>query len=233
MVVQPRQVGPSRWYFFLAIPGVLIGFVLFSFFLHQGTRNIADRLSQVVVPGDATFNFRELGTYTIFLEQPSEVKGKVYAATASADHLKCWVTKQPPSQTFVPSPQTVVTLRRPSITLSYSFGDRAGRSVLEFQADAAATYRLSCRYPEGESGPVVVLAVGRGVGMQILGTLYRTFLGLLFGVALAGIVVIVIHRKRDESRRTASLTYSERGVGHQRHLRHLRNVVDTDDVRAI
>jgi hypothetical protein len=206
MVVQPAEVGPSRWYFLLAIPGALVGLALFVFFLHQGTRNIADKLSQVVVPGDAAFNVAELGTYTIFLEQPSEVNGKAYAATASADHLKCWLTKQPPSQTFVPSPQTEVTLRRPSITLSYSLGARAGRSVLEFQADAAATYRLSCRYPEGESGPVVVLAVGTGVGTQILGTLYKTFLGLLFGVALAVIAVIVIHRKRDESRRTASLT---------------------------
>jgi len=66
------------------------------------------------------------------------VNGKIYSSSASMDALTCHMTKQLPSQTSTESPRTAVTLRRPSVSLNYSLGNRAGRSVLEFQADEVA-----------------------------------------------------------------------------------------------
>ena len=75
------------------------------------------------------------------------VNGKIYSSSDSLDALTCNMTRQLPSQTSTESPRTAVTLRRPSVSLNYSLGNRAGRSVLEFQADEVALYHLSCGYP--------------------------------------------------------------------------------------
>jgi len=59
-------------------------------------------------------------SYTIFLERPSMVNGKLYSSSDSVDALTCNMTKQLPSQTSTESPRTAVTLRRPSVGLNYS-----------------------------------------------------------------------------------------------------------------
>jgi hypothetical protein len=112
-------------------------------------------------------------SYTIFLERPSMVNGKIYSSSGSVDALTCHMTKQLPSQTS--RIRTAVTLRRPSVSLNYSLGNRAGRSVLEFQADEVALDHLSCGYPERKEGPETVLAIGTGVGAGIAVTLMRSF----------------------------------------------------------
>jgi len=133
------------------------------------------------------------------------VNGKIYSSSASMDGLTCNMTKQLPSQTSTESPRTAVTLRRPSVSLNYSLGNRAGRSVLEFQADEVALYHLSCGYPEGKEGPETVLAIGTGVGARIAVTLMRSFWGLMVGIALAAAVIIAIFVKRDRIRRASLL----------------------------
>jgi hypothetical protein len=105
------------------------------------------------------------------------MNGKIYSSSHSVDALTCNMTKQLPSQTSAESPRTAVTLRRPSVGFNYSLGNRAGRSVLEFQADEVALYYLSCDYPEGKEGPETVLAIGTGVGGRIAVTLMRSFGG--------------------------------------------------------
>jgi len=189
----PAPIRPSWWYSLLAIPGLLVGIGIFAYFLW----NVTATLTQVVVPGRVVLNVMSPASYTILLERPSMVNGKLYSSSDSVDALTCNMTKQLPSQTSTESPRTAVTLRRPSVSLNYSLGNRAGRSVLEFQADEAALYHLSCGYPEGKEGPETVLAIGTGVGARIAVTLMRSFWGLLVGIGLAAGVIIAIFVKRD------------------------------------
>jgi hypothetical protein len=111
------------------------------------------------------------------------------------------MTKQLPRQTSAESPRTAVTLGRPSVSLNNSVGNRAGRSVLEFQADEVALYHLSCGYPEGKEGPETVLVFGTGIGARIALTLMRSFWGLMVGIGLAAGVIIAIFAKPDSMRR--------------------------------
>jgi hypothetical protein len=175
----PAKIRPSWWYSLLAFPGALIGIALFAFFLWSGIQGVTAALTQVVVPGRVALNITQPGTYTIFLEQPSELNGKTYSSTEPVDALKCNLNVQPPSQTGTESALTPGVLRRPAVDLNYSTGNRAGRSVFEFQADQVALYHLNCDYPEGTHGPRTVFAVGTGVGARILKTVFRSFWGCL------------------------------------------------------
>jgi hypothetical protein len=201
----PAPIRPSWWYMLLAIPGLLVGIGVFAYFLGNGLKSVTATLTQVVVPGRAVLNVMSPASYTIFLERPSMVNGKIYSSSASMDALTCNMTKQLPSQTSTESPRTAVTLRRPSVSLNYSLGNRRGRSVLEFQADEVALYHLSCGYPEGKEGPETVLAIGTGVGARIAVTLMRSFWGLMVGIALSAAVIIAIFVKRDRMRRASLL----------------------------
>ena len=201
----PAPIRPSWCYSLLAIPGLLVGIGAFAYFLGNGLKSVTATLTQVVVLGRVVLNVMSPASYTIFLERPSMVNGKIYSSSASVDALTCNMTKQLPSQTSAESPRTAVTPRRPSVSLNYSVGDRAGRSVLEFQADEAALYHLSCGYPEGKEGPETVLAIGTGVGARIAVTLMRSFCGLMVGIALAAAVIIAIFVKRDRMRRGSLL----------------------------
>jgi hypothetical protein len=201
----PIPIRPSWWYSLLAIPGVLIGIGLFAYFLWSGINSTTSTLVQIVVPGTVALNITNPGSYTILLEQPSMVNGTTFSSTESVDALLCDMTEQLPSQTSTESSRTAVPLRRPSVNITYSLGKRAGRSVLEFQADAPALYHLSCGYPEGQRGPETVLAVGTGVGVKILGTLIRSLWGLLVGIGLAAAAIITIFVKRNRMRRNLLL----------------------------
>src|SRR6185312_10238567 len=102
------------------------------YILHQVTA-IADRLIQVVVPGQATLTLNESGTYTIFHEYRSVVDGKIYAA-GGLSGLRVTVTS--PGGTDVP-------LTRPGATSRYTLSSRAGVSVFAFEAPAPGAYRLT------------------------------------------------------------------------------------------
>lgn len=201
----PIPIRPSWWYSLLAIPGALLGIGLFVYFLFTGIKAATASLTQVVVPGEIVLNISTPASYTIFLEQPSVVNGKTYASHDSVDALNCQMTEQRASQTSAESPKTPVPLRRPSTTVTYSLGSRSGRSVLEFRANEPASYQLSCGYPEGQTGPEAVLAVGTGVGARIVATLMRSFWGLLVGVGSVATVMITIFVKRDRMRRASLL----------------------------
>jgi hypothetical protein len=61
---------------------------------------------------------------------------------------------------------------------------------LEFTIEKPGLYELSAWYPEGQEGPEVVLAIGRG----FTGKLMRTVLGglaILFGSLIVGVTIAV------------------------------------------
>jgi hypothetical protein len=88
----PTPIRPSWWYYLLAIPGFLIGAGLFVYFLWTGVKSATADLTQVVVPGEADLTLAKPGTYTIFIENPSEVNGKAYSSSESVAELTCKVT---------------------------------------------------------------------------------------------------------------------------------------------
>jgi hypothetical protein len=182
------RITPSRWYYVLAGLVFVTGMVLFAVFLVKSISGMGSKLQRMVAPGETELALSEPGTYTIFYEYRSVIGNTVYSTGGRISGLACAVVAKPGN--------TLITLV-PSLTnTTYNFGGRSGRSLFEFRIASPGVYTLSARYPEGQKGPQVVLAVGKdftaGIFVTILGAL-----GLLFasiGIAVAITLVTLIKR---------------------------------------
>jgi hypothetical protein len=138
-----------------------------------------DGLHRVVMPARAEIAL-PAGDTTLYTEQRSIVDGKVYEITGDLQ-FRCGIA----DPTGKPVP-----LQHPSSSTRYSFGDHAGRNTFDLHAETAGTYVLTCEAPSP-----FVIAIGSGIGTQIviavLGGLIPTLLGVLTFV-----LVLVRRRKQ-------------------------------------
>src|SRR5271163_2026258 len=88
--MQPATpIRPSAWYYWLA-PLLLVAGISFS--VHEfryGVPSLADALTQVVVPGQATLNLKHGKHYTVYYEVHAIVNGKTYNTNAVLRGLEC------------------------------------------------------------------------------------------------------------------------------------------------
>lgn len=186
-MISQQTVHPSRRWYGVAVAVFLIGSLLagvLAWRFVSGLVNLTDSLTQVVAPGSADLALTETGDYTIFYEYQSVVDGRIYLTGEAVPGLDVsLISKESASQ---------VQLSPPGASTSYSVGDRSGISVLGFSIDQPGVYELSASYPAGQTGPEVVLAVGPGIGRDILASLGSLLgAGALFCGSLILAVVIV------------------------------------------
>lgn len=182
----------SPLWFVLAGVIAVAGFVAAGVHLVSGLGGVEGRLMQVVMPGSAVLNLKEPGRYTIYLETRSVVDGRVYASSGTGG-LR--VTVQAPGGREVELST--------SGGATYRFGSREGRSLFSFQATTPGDYRIAGTLPDGRTEPKIVLAVESG----LIGGMARMIggaLGMAFGgLAIAGIVVVVVLWRRHKVRSRA------------------------------
>ena len=157
---QTSAVRPSLWYCLLGVPFLLAGGGFYVYTLSHGLVHVTDSLTQVVVPGKAQLNFKRGVTYTVFLEENTVVRGKVYSANGSISGLECTVRSVANGDP--------VRMPHPDMSTTYDLGGRSGYSVLEFTIPESGSYEFACGYGEGVHGPEVAMAVGSGVGTRII-----------------------------------------------------------------
>ncbi|MBX3502240.1 MAG: hypothetical protein KF889_22600 [Alphaproteobacteria bacterium] len=178
------------WFVLAAIIGVG-GFVAGGFHLFSGIGGMEDRLMQVVVPGSATLNLSQPGTYTIYHESQSVVDGRVYAGT-NVGGLRVAMRGPDGSE---------VKLVPNSGGMTYKFGSRKGHSIFTFAVSAPGEYRITGTLPDGRSEPKVVLAIESGL-MGGMARMIGGAIGLVFGgLAIAGIIVVLTLWQRQKARR--------------------------------
>jgi hypothetical protein len=178
------NIRPSNAYYWLAVPVCFIGIGFFVYtFVHDLT-HVTDTLTQVVVPGSRQMTFKKGLTYTVFLEERSVVNGQVYATNDPVDGLTCRVKEL--------ANGSLVGLRHPNGSTQYNFGNRAGRSILQFSIPEEGAYQFGCEYKDGSQGPSVVVAVGAGVTEKILGTILKGFLTLFATAIAAGAIFLTV-----------------------------------------
>jgi hypothetical protein len=177
-----QNIKPSRWYYGLAIAIFIIGESLFILFLLNSLSGFTKALTQVVVPVKSEIIFPEIGKYTIFYEYQSVVDNRLYFTGESLSGLQCALTSKVTGYG--------IALSRPLARSTYSLGERKGVSVLEFNIDQPGVYEFSASYPEGQEGPEVVLAMGRGFMKKLMGTIFGG-LALFFGSGAIAIAIIV------------------------------------------
>jgi hypothetical protein len=189
-----QGIKPGRGYYALAAMVFLAGLGFFVLMLWKGLTGTMSKLQQVVAPGKAEITLSESGDYTIFYEHESVIGNRVYSTGEDVSGLECVLVSKPLG--------TPVELSRSTVDATYSFGGRSGKSVFDFHIDRPGVYELASRYPPGREGPVIVLAVGHGVTMGILTTVFAA-LGIFFGsIALSlGILVYTLVKRHNAKQR--------------------------------
>ena len=188
---QMTRMRPSLWHCLWGVPFFLIGGGLFGYTLFHGLTHVTDSLTQIVVPGSTELSLQRGQTYTVFLEEQSIVKGKIYSATQPISGLACHVSSVQKG--------TAIAIEKSSMSTSYSVNGRSGHSILEFPIQEDGKYLFACDYGKNPDGPEVVVAVGSGVGEAISRTVIGG-LGAFFGGGGAGMIVVLtvlIKRERE------------------------------------
>ena len=175
--IETHQTVPSRWHYLVAAAFGVAGLSAFIIVLvTQVLGNLPD--IQIVVPGTHEIHLKEPGTYTVFYEHRSEVDGRTFS---TGENLPGMTVSIRPKAGF-----SRIEVSTPFGSSEYSFGGRAGVSVLEFTVENPGTYIVSADY-DGSNGPDVVLAIGQ---LNILASL-GIGLGSLFGGVIIGAVIAI------------------------------------------
>jgi hypothetical protein len=186
------EIKPSRWYYGLAGLVFVAGWVLFALVLFKNLSGLADKLQQVVVPGNVELTLSKPGKYTIYYEHRSVVGPRIFSTEEAMPGLECRLVSRATGSNIPLSPVTASS--------SYTVGGRSGVAVLDFAVDRSGVYELSAAYPEGREGPEVVLAVGQGFTQGILIAVFgglATVFGSM-GAAVAIAVITFLKRMRAE-----------------------------------
>lgn len=189
-------------------PGI-VGYVLGAIFLligaggfiatlWTGLRHLGDNLTQVVVPGTADVDLKAKGLYTVYLEQNSVVRGKIYPSQ-NVNGLTCELHSK--------ATGAEIPLHQPRMRTNYSLGQRSGRSVLAFTLDHPGTYTFGCGYRDDAQSPDVVMAIGNGVSERIFRTVGFSFFFLFAGLIMGIFFIVWTYHGRFKYRKQMARMY--------------------------
>jgi hypothetical protein len=182
-VVGDQKIRPSGWWFAAAGGIALIGIVLAIVLVVMGVVRMMDAVdgfNRAAVPGTFDVEIDDPGGYTVYHEYPgADVDWRPFPNVELTD----------------PSGDSVLLTAYTS-DVTYATSDRDGRALYSFRADRAGTYTVETT---GEPGSTV--AVGRGLGRDLV----RSFVlaGILGFVGVVGgtVLAIVTGVRRGRSRR--------------------------------
>jgi len=185
-----NDVSPTVWYYGLAVLIIVIGFAAFAGFMYLGISNMQNDLLQMKAPGAVEMNLSGAGEYTIFYENKSYLNGTIYNTDERMPGLHISLKEVATGDDLVVS--------APNESLTYSIGDRSGRSIMVFEVARPGIYQVNASYPESE-GPQVVLAIGKGMAEGMLSSIIFSIAALVSSIAIAAAIVYTTYRKRKKA----------------------------------
>jgi hypothetical protein len=183
-------IQPGIWYYGLALLIAITGFAAFVGSIYSGISHVESSLPQMLAPGEEDFNLSEPGEYTVFYEDKSYFRGKLYSTNELISGLAVNVRERATGIDLATYPAKSY--------ITYSLGGRSGRSAMAFRVDRAGVYQVIASYEES-NGPEVVLAIGRGM-IEGLFSSVLTSLAVLFGsIAIAVAVAFITYTRRKKA----------------------------------
>ncbi len=150
-------------------------------------KSLGDKLVSGVVPGEIALRLDEPGTYTIYHEHRTRIDGKVRDG-GSLEGLRIKVVEMATGQAVPVGP--------PTVSGSYSFGDRAGVAAFSFRAIRPGAYGLAAAYDDGRPQPRHVLSVSLGLVHAIVRLVTITISTGFTALVLLVLVVLAVVRSR-------------------------------------
>lgn len=130
---------------------ILIGIVVFVGVLLFGIFSWVEGNTRSVFPGRMEIVVEEPERYVVFYEYRSEMNGYEFFTQKRFPEMECKVIS-------FDSDEDIPLASHPNSR--YSMGGRKAHSIYSFELSRAGRFEFSAGYPEGKSGPEVVLAIG-------------------------------------------------------------------------
>lgn len=189
----PARIRPSGWWYLL-VPVILVvagGSVALLIF--HGVSALQS-MKSFVVPGEHEITLAEAGKYIIYHEFRSVQDGTVYnVPTEGISDLTIHLVNKASGEPVV--------LDSSSVSETYTYHSREGKSVFSFQIDEPGQYILAATYPPEEEGPATVLTIGRGVIGKIVTMVFGS-LGIIgAGFVLSLVVFLLVLLKRSAAKK--------------------------------
>jgi len=175
----------------LIIVSILIfsfGIGFFIFFLMQKIKDLTEDMVRIPMPESVRVTLEKQGTYTVFYEYKSIYDGKKIYSMTSSSNLELEIKEKETGKD--------IQLRRPTTNKRYSFQNRAGYGIYDFNIQKPGEYIFSGKLVSGKDERVI-LAIGHGFTEKIMkiviSGLVVMFITIILGIAtlVYGIIILV------------------------------------------
>ena len=190
---------PKGCYFGLAFLLPLLGCILTTAFIYRGFPNLPGTLemidvhnmTQVIVPGSADVTFPKEGAYAVYYEYRSNVDGVQYSTSRTPPNLVCSLISATTGKEIGVSPEFIE-----GNTYSTKDDRRVGVHIMSISMTEPGTYTFFCHYPDKETEPKVVLAIGSNIFWELLNVGAKPIASILGGLVVLfflGAIIIAIY----------------------------------------
>lgn len=178
----------KSWLYVIPVLVFLVTIVGIVLFVIQKIEDMNNSLYSYVMPGQHEIVFEEPGTYELFYEYQSVINNQVYNTGEDRDisGLGFWLETK--------DTQELITLDYPSVESSYTFSNKAGYSIFEFEIVEPGTYLLTAEYDENVEASEIVVAIDYGLFGGFVVILLGSLGLLLVGVVLSLVIAYAIYK---------------------------------------
>lgn len=186
--------GPSAAFYVVGVLVIVGGIALAVVPFVRTILHIGEWLTPVTVPGTHDIELTEPGKYTIYHEHRSVVDDRPHSSMeGNPGALDYHLTSK--------ATGAEVALSVPTANETYSFGPRSGVAILVFTVDTAGAYTFAATYREGQRGPDMVFAFGRGVLKRLFSAVLTMLAVGGVSVVVGAVIIVVTALKRSKARR--------------------------------
>lgn len=181
-------VRPSKWWYLGAAMVAMVGIAAAIGLFVRGIMGVYDDVNEfqrVSVPGEGTVSIDDPGGHTVYLE----FAGANESTTARA----------PPVDVAITDPDGgPVGIVRYESNVTYETDEHEGIAVYSFDTARAGTYRVTA---DSTSPGVTVVAIGEGLGDDLIRSIVAAFAAGIIGALVAGAIATVTAVGRSRARR--------------------------------
>jgi hypothetical protein len=188
-----QPVRPSSQYYLVALAFFVAGIALTIIFFVVDTHRIRNSMVSMDVPGTMDLDLQRLTPYTIFAEAGKRLPPERPLPNPTPEAVRCEVHMLPAGESVPP--------KQSSYSASYTYGNRKGVAVLDFEVPHNGSYTIDCQGPAELDGQKVQALVGGGTGKAFTAIMGKSFLLLAGGIVIGTLIFIRIAMLRLESRR--------------------------------
>jgi len=182
------QTKKPSWLWFLVAGLILVvGIAAAVGIFIGGISSAVNSLQRMIVPATQTMTFDEPGRYGIYHEHHSVFKGRTFRQWPGQIDLEATVTRL--------SDGTQIPVEGSTINTTYTFGQRKGRGMFQFDIEQAGQYEITVNADDE-----AVVAIGRSITgtivFAILGPMGVCFVSFVLGLVITIVAIVRMVRYR-------------------------------------